>query len=233
MLKTTAQKETNNAPANLRPNRGQSFFAAASGPVIQPKLTINNPNDEYEREADAVADKVMRMENPGIQLKPLPVTSVQRKCTHCKEEEKKPVQRKKMNNVDLSLFNPDKNNKVTADLLPSQHPLVIQRKCAACEAEQKKELQRKEMNGQEATADSSLENYIGNLNNGGQSLSNEVRSFYEPRFGYDFSQVKVHTGNVAAKSANSINALAYTSGNHIVFNNRQYAPDTDSGKRLL
>jgi outer membrane protein OmpA-like peptidoglycan-associated protein len=89
------------------------------------------------------------------------------------------------------------------------------------------------MKDNEATADHTLESYVGNLNGRGQSLSNEVRSFYEPRFGYDFSNVKVHMGSVAAKSAQSINALAYTSGNNIIFNSGQYSPNTDSGKKLL
>jgi hypothetical protein len=71
------------------------------------------------------------------------------------------------------------------------------------------------------------------LHSGGQALSTEARNFYEPRFGYDFSNVKVHTDSIAAKSAQSINALAYTSGSNIVFNNGQYSPNTDSGKRLL
>ncbi|HEV2830337.1 MAG TPA: DUF4157 domain-containing protein [Hanamia sp.] len=166
-------------------NGGNNFFGNAKNgiPFIQPKLTINNPNDLYEQEADAMADKVMRMEQPGIQLKPLPITSVQRKCAHCEEEEKK--------------------------------------------------MQRKKMNDSETAADNNLESYIGNLSNTGQSLPNEVRNFYEPRFGYDFSNVKVHTDTVAAKSAQSINALAYTSGDNIVFNSNQYSPNTDTGKRLL
>ncbi len=153
-------------------------------PFFQPKLTINQPNDAYEVEADAMADKVMRMEIPsnGIQLKPLPVSSVQRKCAHCEEEQK---------------------------------------------------MQRKEMNSSETTADAGLESYVGGLNSGGQALSPEARSFYEPRFGYDFSNVKIHDDTVAAKSAQSINALAYTSGNNIVFNSGQYSPNTESGKRLL
>jgi hypothetical protein len=153
-------------------------------PFFQPKLSINQPNDAYEVEADAMADKVMRMEMPsnGLQLKPLPISSVQRKCAHCEEEQK---------------------------------------------------MQRKEMNGSETTADAGLESYVGNLQSGGQALSTEARSFYEPRFGYDFSNVKVHTDSIAAKSAQSINALAYTSGSNIVFNSGQYSPNTDSGKRLL
>jgi hypothetical protein len=155
---------------------------AKATPFFQPKLTINQPNDVYEQEADAMADKVMRMEQPGVQLKPLSISTVQRKCTHCEDEEK---------------------------------------------------AQRKEMNEQETHADASLENYVGKLGSSGTPLSNEARSFYEPRFGYDFSQVKIHTDTVAAKSAQSINALAYTSGNNIVFNQGQYAPNTDGGKRLL
>src|SRR5690606_20271324 len=57
--------------------------------------------------------------------------------------------------------------------------------------------------------------------------------FMENRFGYDFSHVKIHDDTVAAKSAQSINALAYTSGNNIVFNHGQYSPETNSGRKLL
>lgn len=109
---------------------------------------------------------------------------------------------------------------------------AVQRKCAQCE-EKENAVQRKGTSGQQASADSGLETYIGSLNGGGQALPDEVRSFYEPRFGYDFSQVRVHTDTVAAKSAESINALAYTSGSNIVFNSGQYSPDTDGGRQLL
>jgi len=39
-------------------------------PLLQPKLTINQPNDRYEQEADRVADMIMRMPEPSIQLAP-------------------------------------------------------------------------------------------------------------------------------------------------------------------
>ena len=39
----------------------------SSTPLIQAKLTIGAPNDEYEREADRVADQVMRMPAPKLQ----------------------------------------------------------------------------------------------------------------------------------------------------------------------
>lgn len=36
-------------------------------PMVQPKLTINEPGDKYEQEADRVADQVMRMPEPKLQ----------------------------------------------------------------------------------------------------------------------------------------------------------------------
>ncbi|MEN8229435.1 MAG: DUF4157 domain-containing protein, partial [Bacteroidota bacterium] len=68
---------------------------------------------------------------------------------------------------------------------------------------------------------------------GGRSMDDNTRLYMENHMGYDFSKVKVHTSSMAAKSADSINALAFTSGNNIVFNKGQYAPNTANGKRLL
>lgn len=130
----------------------------------------------------------------------------------------------------------------TADrVLRMEDPLVrrqpappvsfLQRKCAHCEEEEN--LQRKEA-GAEATAGRGVESFVNSLGGGkGEPLSVEARQFYEPRFGRDFSRVRVHTDAAAAASAAAINALAYTTGTDIVFNKGQYAPDTASGKKLL
>ena len=67
----------------------------------------------------------------------------------------------------------------------------------------------------------------------GQPLNRSTRDFMEPRFDHDFSQVRVHAGNLPAQSANSISARAYTVGKNIVFNRGEYAPDTHNGKKLL
>ncbi|KCZ70539.1 hypothetical protein ANME2D_02559 [Candidatus Methanoperedens nitroreducens] len=67
----------------------------------------------------------------------------------------------------------------------------------------------------------------------GQPLPEPVRAYFEPRFGYDFSGVRVHLGQKAEESAGSINALAYTVGKDIVFGAGQYQPQTSAGKRLL
>jgi len=68
---------------------------------------------------------------------------------------------------------------------------------------------------------------------GGRPLAGEVRSFFEPRFGTDFSAVRVHTGPDAARAASSIDALAYTVGSNIVFGTNRYAPTSEPGKWIL
>lgn len=67
----------------------------------------------------------------------------------------------------------------------------------------------------------------------GQPLDSATRTFMEPRFGHDFSQVRVHANTQSAKSARSMNALAYTVGNNIAFAENQYAPDTRNGRSLI
>ena len=67
----------------------------------------------------------------------------------------------------------------------------------------------------------------------GQPLDHATRAFMEPRFGHDFSMVRVHTGASAGQSAREVNAQAYTVGNAIVFGAGKFAPSTADGRRLL
>jgi hypothetical protein len=67
----------------------------------------------------------------------------------------------------------------------------------------------------------------------GQPLDPETRAFMEPRFGYDFSHVRVHTDGKSAESARAVNAVAYTVGQDVVFSTGNFAPDNKQGKKLL
>src|SRR5215831_12208420 len=71
------------------------------------------------------------------------------------------------------------------------------------------------------------------LRSPGQPLDAETRAFFEPRFGQDFSQVRVHTDAKAADSSRAVNALAYTVGRDVVFEASQYAPGTIAGRIVL
>jgi hypothetical protein len=162
----------------------RSFFLAREQSMpffFQPKLGLGPTNDVYEREADAVADKVMRMPN------------------------NEPTQ-------------------------TANSPLNIQRKGVHGE-EDKRQLRRKTRPGiMNGGAFTSVHDTLGSH---GNSIDSSTRSFMETRLGYDFGNVRIHTDTIAAKSAQAVNALAYTSGNDIVFNEGQYSPGTEHGKKLL
>ncbi len=71
------------------------------------------------------------------------------------------------------------------------------------------------------------------LRSSGQPLDSGTRAFMEPRFGYDFSRVRVHADSRAAQSAEAVNAQAYTVGSNIVFGANQGGAGNGSHQRLL
>lgn len=109
-------------------------------------------------------------------------------------------------------------------------PNFIQRKCAHCEEEEK--LQKKG-NGLTGNSFVAPDNAAAVLSSVGTPLDASIRSFMEPKFGYDFSNVQIHDDAKANESSLQINALAYTHKNHIVFGGGQYQPSTVAGKQLL
>jgi hypothetical protein len=71
------------------------------------------------------------------------------------------------------------------------------------------------------------------LRSPGQPLDTATRAFFEPRFGQDLSQVRVHADEKAAGSAQAVDALAYTVGRNVVFGRGQFSPGTAAGQKLL
>jgi hypothetical protein len=78
-----------------------------------------------------------------------------------------------------------------------------------------------------------LESQIKAIKGGGRPLAESERAFFEPRFGYDFSRVRVHTDSKAAELAQAVDARAFTVGQDVVFGAGQYAPRTNSGQHIL
>lgn len=126
--------------------------------------------------------------------------------------------------------------------VPSQPPL-IQRSCPKCrksgEREEDEEpLQTKPLpapaRGAAQTSPSSVPPVVHEvLRAPGRPLDAATRAFMEPRFGYDFSRVRIHTDVRAAESARAMNASAFTVMSDLTFNAGQYAPSTEQGLRLL
>jgi hypothetical protein len=102
------------------------------------------------------------------------------------------------------------------------------------EDEKQLNISRKPSTSSNLEANDEIANEVGNINSStGTSLSGNTREFMESGFGYDFSKVRIHTDEMAARSADSLNALAYTVGNNVLFGEGQYQPNTVEGKRLL
>lgn len=173
-------------------------------PLIQAKLTIGQPNDRYEQEADRVADLLMRMPDPGLQRQVEP------------EEE-------------------EKEETLQAKPLAVQITPLVQRQIEPEEEEEEEEepIQTKQAGGQTSRPGLSQEAQIHHLRGGGQPLPESMRAFFEPRFGHDLSQVRIHTDAQSAETTRDVRAKAYTVGQDIVFGSGQYAPRTAAGKRLL
>ncbi|HLG54766.1 MAG TPA: DUF4157 domain-containing protein [Vicinamibacterales bacterium] len=84
-----------------------------------------------------------------------------------------------------------------------------------------------------STAEDSSPAIAAARSTGGRPLDPATRADMEPKFGFDFGRVRVHTDAGAAQGARSINAHAYTVGGDVVFAAGRYAPHTGEGRRLL
>jgi hypothetical protein len=100
------------------------------------------------------------------------------------------------------------------------------------EEEEEENVQRKAV-GPAPNAVPDLEQQIGGLKDRGQPLPRSALDFFEPRFGYDFGRVRIHSDASAAENARGLNAKAFTVGSNIVFGDGQYAAETTEGRRLL
>ena len=109
-------------------------------------------------------------------------------------------------------------------------PNVAQRKCAQCEAEETPVLRKA---ASTAATSGGAARAASALAQGGVPLTPEQRAYFEPRFGRDFSEVRVHADGSAAEAARAINAHAYTLGRDIAFAEGQFRPGSQEGKRLI
>jgi hypothetical protein len=113
----------------------------------------------------------------------------------------------------------------------SQH---LQRKCAHCEEEEKiKHAQRMPASASAPVRSQASEQVQAALRTPGQPLPQAERLFFESRLGHDLSRVRIHFDRAGAESAASVNALAYTVGEHVVFGAGRYQPGTPAGRQLL
>ena len=152
-------------------------------PRLQTKLIINQPGDEFELEADRVAEQVLQMPEPVASK--LPDTAANPERLRC-EENQESVQR--------FSFRPSSISVHTAPVPPIVHEV---------------------------------------LRSPGRPLEPETFVFFRSRLCHDFKDVRIHSDEIAAKSALVMKARAFTVGRDVVFGEGQYSPQTRDGQRLL
>jgi hypothetical protein len=230
---------------------------APANTVIQAKLDVSQPGDPYEQEADQVAESVMRIPEQQVLPSAHPGTApadnsdVQRQCSSCVEEGdqlqrqaipvlEEPEEKELPAPVEEEISPTEETantEPILANLELNDDPVIVHfaRSVEGMGKERSGSLPSPGEDGSLEPEDTMMEEGVGTLlqASAGQPLDSSVRRFLEPRFGVDFSQVRVHTGTEAAASAKTLEAQAYTVGRNIVFGVGRYQPATVMGKRLL
>jgi uncharacterized protein DUF4157/putative RNase toxin 44 of polymorphic toxin system len=210
--------------------------------VVQARLTVNRPGDAFEREADRVADHVMRMPEPpaggGIEAAH-GGPAVQRMCPECEDDE---IQR-------------------LPDVTLRRSPTIVSRMCPACarahrhgrdepsiqcegadpeeggeeeaESGETPPIQAKHEGADPPDVPADVATYLRSSRGAGTPLPPLTRGYFEPRFGRDFGGVRVHQDHRAARAARAIQARAFTTGPDVYFAAGEYRPGTRTGDHLL
>ncbi|MEG4534872.1 DUF4157 domain-containing protein [Microcoleus sp. D2_18a_D3] len=231
-----APKQTPSVQAKRRNVDWSRVTVEAQSPAtVQAKLSVGAPGDKYEQEADAIANKVMTMPAPEseqpiqreiaaeenkeeeVQAKPLAASIaplVQRE-TALEENKEEEVQTKSLAGSIQREMAPEENKEEevqTKSLAGS-----IQREMAPEENQEEEPVQAKPANEGNLQVSNNIENQLSGNKGGGSPLPDDVRAFMEPRFGADFSQVRVHTGSEAVQMNQDLNAQAFTHKQDVYF----------------
>jgi hypothetical protein len=228
MQTPVAQRQA--AAMSLQMARGNRFV---QGVAVQAKLMVGPADDEYEREAERVADQVMSMLEPRAQ----------RACPSCEEEEG--VQRAPLASRITPLVQreaaPEEEEEIQTKSMPGRIANRIQR--APEEEEQVQREAAPEEEGEIQTdrsvgaiggpASTELEQSLSQSRGSGSLLAEGVRGRMENAFGVDFGGVRVHSDARADSLNRSIQARAFTRGQDIFLRQGEYHPASSEGQRLL
>lgn len=218
---------------------------------VQTKLTIGSPDDEYEQEADRVADEVMRKPDSRIQRQ----TEEGTKCKSCQAQEE--VKRK---TIWRSITPIVQRQRIQKQSWPSfdlssgqeEEAVVTQRACINKSIQLSADIQRQsESSFEEVTesedeyvrtkanvgtaemASSSVEKSLYKSRGQGIPLANHTLSFMEDRFGANFGNVRIHNDGNAVNLNRHLKSHAFTHGSDIYFNSGKYNPESLQGQHLL
>ncbi len=192
---------------------------------VQAKLTVGAPDDRYEREADAVADRVVSSGqaggNPAVQAK-----------TDSRMEEDRAIQEKR---------DPGAGPRVQRTTAVEEEEPIQQMgdeeeepiQQMGDQEEEEPPVQAKASPGESSALTDQFAGRLRQRAGKGQALGGAVKDKMETGFGRDFSGVGIHTDTAADEMNRELGARAFARGNDIYFRSGEYNPDTAGGQRLL
>lgn len=190
------QRFAQSCPLQL-PDPGVCPFGGAChkcpAPTVQAEFKIGRADDVSERDADRVAEKLLRFPEDSADFR------------HLSNPTSPPAIPLRSFNSSHTLAPSINANKLRGEVPP--RPLI--NKPAGLQAQ------------------------FDTVKSPGQPLPVQVRNFFEPRFGKDFSSVRVFQGSTAETLSAQLNAKAFTVGHDLVFGAGEYSLETREGKRLL
>jgi len=216
------------APEASEQNR--QAVSRALGRAVQPSLVLGRTDDPLEAHAEGTADRVMRGEAVG------PVAGgaglVQRACAACEEEEK--IRRAPAASGDEHA---DAERKRREEQERRKHEEERRRHEQGLEGQVQRSAApvaaAPAAGGADAGLASGVAARIDSRRGAGRPLPASERSFFEPRFGAGFDDVRVHADADSAQLSQAIDARAFTVGQDIFFGHGQYRPGTQEGRHLI
>jgi len=258
------QRNTSNAQPFFQPaaTKGEpgpegGFFTAAPT-VVQAQLSVGQPGDRYEQEADTMADRVVGMSASSVAFAPSASggdghgmgSSIQRATqkedeklqrAELKEEEKVQPVEKKEEEIQRAA-KPEEKEKVQRAEMKEEDK--VQR---APKPEEEEKVQRAPQEEKDkpmlqtfapgssggTTVSPSTAVRINSTKGTGSPMPAPAQHEMSTAFGHDFSTVRIHTDSEAESLSDGLGAHAFTLGQDVYFNRGKFNPDTRDGKRLL
>ncbi len=214
-------------PKSGEPDSKSSRFFKQSG--LQTKLSFGKSGDPSEKQADAVADRVVNTADhtPSINKKGEDEGLQAKKEIRRQEEEqaqaKTEVQRNEEEEAASAKFEINRQEEEE-----TQAKAEVQRKEEGEPLLQM--VQKKESPNTTESFDKRLQDA---KNRSAQPLPQKVREELESKMNANFERVRIHTDDEAIALCTEIKAQAFTNGYHIFFNKGKFQPDTANGKHLL
>lgn len=211
---------TNRPVTSTSPKNSTSTITGLWQNSVQTKLTVGQPGDKYEQEADAVADKVISSPKPDIsrqqeedrlgQKRALQLSTQPEEEVQASLEEEPEIQKQADEEPEIQAA-PAEEDEVQA----STEPEAIQTM------------------GGNSTVSPDFESKLSTAKSGGSPLPQSTISKVEPHVNADLSGVRVHTDSNAVQLNQSLGAQAFANQNHIFFNEGKYNPGTTAGDHLI